>query len=120
VDEFAMMTEMGFFFLTGQRYQMAIPTRLNMEKIKMAALKLAQTEDKECYLHPEYLVATMPKTEAEAWQRRRPGRVARCLSRLANLLSGLLQASRLSFLVLIDLEITREFRLWKIGFSVWS
>lgn len=70
VDEFAMMAEMEFFVLTGQRYQMAIPTRLNMEKVKMAALKFAQTEDEEYYLHPEYLVATMPKTEAEAWQRR--------------------------------------------------
>ena len=70
MDEFVMMAEIGFFVLTGQRYQMAIPTRLIMEKVKMAALKFAQTEDEECYLHPEYLVATMPKIEAEAWQKR--------------------------------------------------
>jgi hypothetical protein len=65
-----MMAEMGFFVVTGQRYQMVIPTRLNMEKVKGAALKFARTEDEEYCLHPEYLVATMPKTEAEAWQKR--------------------------------------------------
>ena len=70
VDEFVMMVEMGFFVLTGHRYQMAIPTRLNMERVKRAALKFAQTEDEDYYLHPEYLVVTMLKTEAEVWQRR--------------------------------------------------
>jgi hypothetical protein len=65
-----MMVEMGFFVLTGQRYQMVIPTQLIMAKVKRAALKLAQTEDEECYLHPEYLVATMPYAEAKAWQNR--------------------------------------------------
>ena len=32
-DMFAMMTEMGFFAMTGQRYQMVIPKRLNMTKL---------------------------------------------------------------------------------------
>jgi hypothetical protein len=64
------MTEMGFFVRTGQRYQMTIPTRLDIHKLKSAMLKLAQTEDEEYYLHPEYLVATMPYAEAEAWQHR--------------------------------------------------
>jgi hypothetical protein len=68
--EFVMMTEMGFFVRTGQRYQMTIPTRLDIHKLKSAMLKLAQTEDEEYYLHPEYLVATMPYAEAEAWQHR--------------------------------------------------
>jgi hypothetical protein len=70
VEEFTMMAEMGFFVLTGQRYQMAIPQGLSIEKVKMAALKFAQTEDEECVLHPEYLIATMPYAEAKAWQRR--------------------------------------------------
>jgi hypothetical protein len=70
VDEFVLMAEMGFFVLTGQRYQMVIPTRLNMDKVKRAALKFAQTEDEDCYLHPEHLVATMPYAEAAAWQHR--------------------------------------------------
>ena len=58
-EEFVMMTEMGFFVRTGQRYQMTIPTRLDIHKLKSAMLKLAQTEDEEYYLHPEYLVATI-------------------------------------------------------------
>jgi hypothetical protein len=69
-EEFAMMVEMGLFILTGQRYQMVIPTRLNMDRVKRAALKFAKTEDEEYYLHPEYLVATMPYAEAKAWQSR--------------------------------------------------
>jgi len=70
VDEFVMMVEIGFFILTGERYQMAIPTQLNMDVVKKAALKFSQTEDEEFYLHPEHLVATMPYAEAKAWQGR--------------------------------------------------
>lgn len=69
-EVFTMMVEMGFFVLTGQRYQMVIPSRLTMRKVKKAALKLAQTEDDEYELHPEYLVATMSYAEAKAWQAR--------------------------------------------------
>lgn len=69
-EEFVMLAEMGFFILTGQRYQMIIPTRLDIDKVKTAMLKFAQTEDDEYYLHPEYLVATMPYAEARAWQHR--------------------------------------------------
>jgi hypothetical protein len=68
VEEFAMMVEMGFFVLTGQRYQMAVPAPLDITKIKRATLKFAETEDENYYLHPEYLVATMPYAEAKAWQ----------------------------------------------------
>jgi hypothetical protein len=70
IEEFAMMVGMGFFVLTGQRYQMVIPARLNMAKVKSAVLKFVQTEDEEYCLHPEYLVATMPYAEAKAWQKR--------------------------------------------------
>lgn len=70
VDMFVMMVEMGFFVLTGQRYQMTMPAQLNMDVVKKAALKFAQTEDEEFYLHPEHLVATMPYAEAKAWQGR--------------------------------------------------
>ena len=84
VEEFTMMVEMGFFVLTGQRYQMVIPTRLTIGKVKRAALKLAQTEDEEYYLHPEYLVVTMPYAEAKAWQvrLRGMGEDNRCADRL--------------------------------------
>jgi hypothetical protein len=67
---FAMMAEMGFFALTGQRYRMVIPKRLNMTKVKRALLRYAQTEDSEYILHPEDLVTTMPFVEAKAWQKR--------------------------------------------------
>jgi hypothetical protein len=73
-EEFAMMIEMGFFALTGQRYQMVIPTRLTLRKIMKAALRLAQTEaegeDGLDVLHPECIITTMPLAEAKAWQSR--------------------------------------------------
>jgi hypothetical protein len=52
-NEFAMMVEMGFFILTGERYQMVIPTKLNMGKVKRAVLKFARTEDEDGVLRPE-------------------------------------------------------------------
>jgi hypothetical protein len=67
---FAMMVQMGFFVRTGERYQMVIPTRLNVKKVKTAMLKLLQTEDDQYYLHPEYLVATMPYTQTKEWEAR--------------------------------------------------
>lgn len=67
-NEFAMMVEMGFFVLTGERYQMVVPTALDGETIKMAALKLARTEDEEGIICPEYLVTTMPYARAQEWQ----------------------------------------------------
>ena len=69
-EDFVMMVEMGFFVRTGERYQMVIPTRLNMKKVKAAMLKLAQTEDEQYYLHPEYLVATMSYAQTKEWQAR--------------------------------------------------
>jgi hypothetical protein len=84
VEHFTMMVEMGFFVLTGQRYQMAIPVQLDMERVKRAALKFAQTEDDDCYLHPEHLVATMPCEESKEWQKRLRdmGDSPRCADRL--------------------------------------
>ena len=70
VEEFVMMAKMGFLILTGRRYQIAIPEQMNMDTVKRAALMFAKTEDEESYLHPEYLVATMPYAEAKAWQER--------------------------------------------------
>jgi hypothetical protein len=55
---------------TGERYQFVIPTQLNMPKFKAAMLKLAQTEDEQCCLHPEYLVATMSYAQTKEWQAR--------------------------------------------------
>jgi hypothetical protein len=69
-EDFVMLVEMGFFVRTGERYQMVIPTRLNMTKVKAAMLKLAQTEDEQYCLHPEYLVATMSYAQTKEWQAR--------------------------------------------------
>ena len=69
-NELAMMCEMGFFLRTGERYQMVIPTDLNMETVKRAVLKFARTEDEDGCLRPESLVVTMPYAEARAWQSR--------------------------------------------------
>jgi hypothetical protein len=69
-EVFVMMVEMGFFALTGQRYQMVVAAHLDIKSVKSAALKLAQTEDEECYLHPERVVTTMPYTQAKEWQAR--------------------------------------------------
>ena len=54
-----MMLGMGFFVLTGDRYQMTIPVELTIEKVKSAVLNYAETEDSEYWLHPEHLVKTM-------------------------------------------------------------
>lgn len=64
VEVFVMMTEMGFFFRSGQSYKMAIPADLSLVKVKAAALRYAQTEDDEYILHPEHLVSPMPIDEA--------------------------------------------------------
>ena len=69
-EEFAMLVGMGFFVLTGQRYQMVIPKRLTLGTVMKAALALAKTRDKEHILHPEHIVTTMPYAEAKAWQTR--------------------------------------------------
>jgi hypothetical protein len=66
----AVMAEMGFFALTGQRYQMVVPQRLTVMKVKRALVRLARTEDAEFVLHPEHLVTTVPFVEAKAWQKR--------------------------------------------------
>jgi hypothetical protein len=55
LTEFILMAEMGFFTLTGDRYQMTLPTKLDMNRIKRAHLKLAETEDED-WIHPERLV----------------------------------------------------------------
>jgi hypothetical protein len=68
-ENFAMMAEMGFFVPTNPFYRMTIPS-LTSEKVRAAILKYAKTEDEELMLHPEYLVITMPFSEAAALQNR--------------------------------------------------
>jgi hypothetical protein len=73
IEAFAMMVGMGFFSLTGQRYQMVIPTRLTLGKVLRSALRLSKTEDDEYVLHPEDIIATLPYAEAVAWENRLSG-----------------------------------------------
>jgi hypothetical protein len=69
-EELVVMASMGFFILTGARYQMVIPNQLNLKTVKAAALRFAQTEDEEYDLHPEYLVTVISREVAMAWQTR--------------------------------------------------
>jgi hypothetical protein len=69
-EPFAIMAAMGFFNGEGPIHKMVIPSELTIAKVKAALLKLAETEDKNCALHPEYLVASMSFSEAAAYQRR--------------------------------------------------
>jgi hypothetical protein len=64
------MAKLGFVRRTGTRYQMTMPDNLDIEAIKAAALEAARTEDREHYLHPEALVASMSKDKARACQKR--------------------------------------------------
>ncbi len=66
--DFVLMVEMGFFTLTGDRYQMTLPTKLDIDLVKQAHLKLAGTED-EGWIHPERLVVDMPRARAVEFQR---------------------------------------------------
>ena len=83
-DVFVMMAEMGFFALTGERYQLVIPKKLSVDVVKSAALKYARTEDAEYELHPEYLTVSMPKAKALRWQKRllRMDQNRRCADRI--------------------------------------
>jgi hypothetical protein len=47
-----------------------IPAKLNMDVVKSAALRCAETEVEDEGLHPECLVTTMPYALAEEWQKR--------------------------------------------------
>jgi hypothetical protein len=68
LTEFMLMAEMGFFTLTGDRYQMTLPINLDMIALKKAHLKLAETDDED-WIHPERLVVAMPNSRAQMYQR---------------------------------------------------
>ena len=84
VDEFAMLIDLGFFVRTEQRYQMVIPSQLNIAKVKRAALRLANIGEKR-YVNPSCFLATMPQLLANKWQHcfRKMGESRRCARRQA-------------------------------------
>jgi hypothetical protein len=59
LNDVAIMAELGFYRCTGDRYQMTLPTRIDIHRVKMAIRKLAETEDAEYALHPEKLIQTI-------------------------------------------------------------
>ena len=67
---FSVMVGVGFFTLTGERYQITIPKHLRVERMKDTLLRLAATEDAEYCLHPEQLLTTMTWRQAFAWKQR--------------------------------------------------
>jgi hypothetical protein len=67
-EDFTLMAEMGFFRLTGDRYQMTIPQEISGSKVEAALLKLAATEDEKYFLHPEHLVSCLTEADADKWQ----------------------------------------------------
>jgi hypothetical protein len=67
---FSIMAAAGFFMRTGERYQMTVPQRVNLVAIRDALVRLAETEDKDGFLHPEKLMVTMTWKEAESWKHR--------------------------------------------------
>ncbi|MGX9431969.1 MULTISPECIES: hypothetical protein [Bradyrhizobium] len=69
-EVFTVMAELGFFCLTGDRYQMTVPQAIIGSKIEAALLRLAATEDQQYYLHPEQLVTCLGKQDAQNWQLR--------------------------------------------------
>ncbi len=69
IEEFCMMALLGFFQLTGWRYQMTVPRRLTMARVKNAAFALAKTQDEDYVLHPELIISTVPISVAKACQR---------------------------------------------------
>jgi len=69
-NEFFVLAEMGFFVLTGTRYQMVMPKSITPEGAAAAIERLLSTEDEDGILHHEYIIKCMPRFEAEQWQRR--------------------------------------------------
>jgi len=66
--DFVLMAEMGFFTLTGDRYQMTMPPNLDMDRVVKAHLKLAGTCDDD-WSHPEQLVVGISCARAKKYQR---------------------------------------------------
>jgi hypothetical protein len=65
--DFAFMVEMGFFVLTGDRYQMVLPQNLDMELVKRAHLKFAGPE--EDWIPLERSIVAIPHASATQFQR---------------------------------------------------
>jgi len=65
--DFIFMVELGFFVLTGDRYQMTLPRNLDMDRVKQAALKFAGIP--RPWPSDEHFVALVPREYAKEHQR---------------------------------------------------
>jgi hypothetical protein len=65
---FSMMAGLGFFTLTGGRYQLTMPVDLKVEKIVDAMRSLSATEDEEGSFYPHRLLVTMSLPETDNWK----------------------------------------------------
>ena len=63
-EAFAYLAGTGFFTRTGHYYQMTQPPALTSEAIAQALVRLAETEDENDYLNPEWLLTTMSENDA--------------------------------------------------------
>jgi hypothetical protein len=69
--DFAIMATMGFFIQKDTVYRMSLPPLVTSEEVRAAILKYVKTQDSEFVLHPEYIVTTLPFSEANSKQLRR-------------------------------------------------
>jgi hypothetical protein len=69
IDPFSIMADLGFFRLTGERYQMTVPPNIPGSAIEVALLKLAATE-RNFSMHPEHLIHFVTRTYAQTWRAR--------------------------------------------------
>jgi hypothetical protein len=72
-DIFVIMSAAGFFELTGNRYQMVIPRRVELIRIKRVMEQLVATEDEDCIRHPWRLLCTMAESELILFRRKLSG-----------------------------------------------
>jgi hypothetical protein len=64
---FTVMNALGFFTLTGQRYQMTIPANVTHEEIRKAVHRLTEIHDGNGCFYPEDLAVSIEPQEAEEW-----------------------------------------------------
>jgi hypothetical protein len=68
--DFVLMAELGLLTLSGNRYQITIPAQEpDIDDVRTAALKLAETGNEDSTAYPEDFITTMTRFEAERWRR---------------------------------------------------
>ena len=67
-EQMSIMTELGFFTRFENRYQLTIPRTLDLARVKRAVNTLIETEDDYDTVNAMNLFATLPLSEAVAWQ----------------------------------------------------